>query len=184
MNRKLYIALMIPPALAVVVLCAALVRFALRDGSESKPEPTVAADGFSDAEIRAQINDDICVVALTIFAEARGESAEGRLAVASVIWNRAHGHKDMLAEVCLMNKQFSCWNGKAGENLLNFDESKLGKKEAAIFQECLKIAQGMMGGKFVPQVTATHYHSKDVKPKWARQMTKVAVIGRHIFYRA
>jgi len=169
-------------ALFLTVFGGALYR-AIQERPAPEQEPIVL-EGFSDAEIRAQINDDICVVALTIFAEARGESAEGRLAVASVIWNRAHGHRDMLAEVCLMNKQFSCWNGKAGENLLNLDESKLGKKEAAIFQECLKIAQGMMGGKFVPQVTATHYHSKDVKPKWARQMTKVAVIGRHIFYRA
>jgi spore germination cell wall hydrolase CwlJ-like protein len=183
MNRKVRIALMIPPVLMIVVLCAALVRFVSKGDVAPKPK-IVAADGFDDAEIRAQVNDDAYVVALTIFAEAKGETPEGRLAVASVIWNRAHGHKDMLAEVCLMNKQFSCWNGKAGEKLLSLDESKLNKKESAIFQECLKVARDMMDGKFVPQVTATHYHSKDVNPKWARQMTKVAVIGRHIFYKA
>lgn len=188
MNRKVFTALMILSVLIVVgslvVIYAAVVCLVSQGNAAPKPEPIVAADGFDDAEIRAQVNDDAYVVALTIFAEAKGESPEGRLAVASVIWNRAHGHKDMLAEVCLMNKQFSCWNGKAGEKLLSLDESKLNKKESVIFQECLKVAQDMMDGKFVPQVTATHYHSKDVKPKWARQMTRVAVIGRHIFYRA
>lgn len=162
----------------------------LGNSCSSKPvqnEPTIAVitedEDYNNGELLAQANDDTYVVALTIFAEARGETTEGRLAVASVIWNRAHGHKDMLAEVCIMNKQFSCWNGKAGEKLLKLRESDLKQKEAAIFRECLKTAKNMVEGKFVPSVKlATHYHATSVNPNWAGKLAKVAIIGKHIFY--
>jgi spore germination cell wall hydrolase CwlJ-like protein len=185
--------IVLPPAILLVAACAfAAYRISCNtqlhnkcERAEPEPEPIAAdSDDYSDAEIRAQINDDMRVVALTIFAEARGESHDGRIAIASVIWNRAHGHYDMLAEVCMMNKQFSCWNGRAGDRLLAFKESKLNQKEAAVFADCMAIAKSMMDGKFVPPVSATHYHSRNVRPLWARGMTRVAVIGRHVFYRA
>ncbi len=30
---------------------------------------------------------------------------------------------------------------------------------------------------------ATHYHANYVRPRWARSLKKIDVIGRHIFYR-
>ena len=30
---------------------------------------------------------------------------------------------------------------------------------------------------------ATHYHSDYVRPRWAKRLKKMDVIGRHIFYK-
>jgi spore germination cell wall hydrolase CwlJ-like protein len=89
----------------------------------------------------------------------------------------------MFAEVCMMNKQFSCWNGEAGKSLIKVREHKLDKKEAAVFRDCLRMAKDMMEDRFVPPVKATHYHSTSVSPGWARSMVRVVKIGNHVFYR-
>ena len=54
----------------------------------------------------------ILIIALTLMAEARGETSEGRRAVASVIWHRAHERNQTWEDVCLAPKQFSCWNDR------------------------------------------------------------------------
>jgi spore germination cell wall hydrolase CwlJ-like protein len=53
---------------------------------------------------------DVQVVALTLLAEAEGESFEGKRMVAEVIKNRAIANCRSVREVCLSPLQFSCWN--------------------------------------------------------------------------
>ncbi|MBX7483658.1 cell wall hydrolase [Qipengyuania qiaonensis] len=45
-------------------------------------------------------------------------------------------------------------------------------------------ADTMLGGEVMPDVgTATHYHADYVQPVWARQLVKIAILDRHLFYR-
>ena len=57
---------------------------------------------------------DFEIMAKTIYGEARGETREGQIAVACVIFNRFRSGKwfsaKTLAGVCLKPLQFSCWN--------------------------------------------------------------------------
>ena len=57
--------------------------------------------------------DDLMIMAKTIWGEARGEGRNGQVAVAWVIRNRAeHGgwYGNTIRSVCLHPFQFSCWN--------------------------------------------------------------------------
>ena len=49
--------------------------------------------------------------------EARSEGEHGQRAVATVIYNRAHGKVEKMEGVCLKPKQFSCWNGKTPKSV-------------------------------------------------------------------
>lgn len=131
--------------------------------------------------------DPLRVIAATIWGEARGESKEGKTAVAFVIWNRAKKNKivndDVLVDVCLKPKQFSCWN--SGIEKL---EAPLKYDSAEIWEECFNLALMLSIGwfEYFPDPThgADHYHEKSIHPKWADKMTKTAEIGNHIFYRS
>ena len=52
------------------------------------------------------------IVAMTILGEARGEGEEGMYAVACVIAQRSIAWKRTPKQICLADKQFSCWNPK------------------------------------------------------------------------
>jgi hypothetical protein len=170
----------------LIAACSLLAAMAIRCHRQPKeqPDPFIAAnEDFTGAEEQAQYHDDTRIIALTLFAEARGESQAGRRAVASVIWNRANGEPCGMADECQKSRQFSCWNGKDGEKLLYLHEEKLVPKERQAFDECMGLAKELMGGQFKPSVNSSHYHKSTIKPLWAKHMVRVVVIGRHVFYR-
>jgi len=136
------------------------------------------------------MTSDIDILARTIWGEARGESHEGRVAIANVIMNRVNmdlgndGKPDWWGEgvtqVCLKPFQFSCWlqNDPNRNKLL-----VVGSGDSA-FADCLAIATDAVNGA-LPDITggATHYHEKHITPPWAAKAIKTAEIGHHIFYK-
>jgi N-acetylmuramoyl-L-alanine amidase len=118
----------------------------------------------------------IRAIALTIFWEAAGEPPEGRLAVASVIWNRAGGDFAACKGVCEKPGAFSCW-GRKNMRVPNDGPSR------KAWRECRGIAERMADGKFVPTTEATHYHYVGTTPYWAAGMKHLKTIGRHKFYK-
>jgi N-acetylmuramoyl-L-alanine amidase len=113
------------------------------------------------------------VIALTIWAEARGEPAVGRVAVASVIFNRAGGRVNRFSDYCRKPRQFSCWNDGGLARIEPFGDS---------WEHSLEIARKMLDGKFVPITKATHYHAASVSPYWVKEFSFVRTIGNHKFY--
>jgi len=118
----------------------------------------------------------IRAIALTIFWEAAGESLEGRMAVASVIWNRAGGEFAACKAVCEKPGAFSCWKRKN----MKVPNDGLSRK---VWRECRGIAERMADGEFKPTIAATHYHYVGTTPYWAAGMKHLKTIGRHKFYR-
>lgn len=107
-------------------------------------------------------------VARTLFAEAAGESLEGKKAVASVIWNRAKGNKDNLLHVVKAPRQFSCWN--SGMPVAGTGNA---------WKDCLSIAKEMMSGNFTPITKHSHYYAPaKANPKWAYIKTKKGKVLR------
>lgn len=124
-------------------------------------------------------SDDINILAGTIYDEARGESSEGRYAVASVIWNRAHQKrwsKLGLVGVCLQRMQFSGWNkGYLNIQIIN-------KKQQQIWDECKQIAKQMLNNNFKPIINSNHYYNpKLASPSWGNKMKNIKYIGNHKF---
>ena len=111
-------------------------------------------------------------------------------AVASVIYNRADGKKELFTNVCLKPKQFSCWNKFTTEEAdpKNFKikiprSVNKNKKNAALWKEAKAIAADMLADAFKPTTTANMYYAKSMikPPSWANIMTKKETIGSHYF---
>lgn len=107
-------------------------------------------------------------LALNVYHEARGESYEGKLAVASVTLERlAHPkYPKTICKVVYQPYQFS-WT-------TNTETKKISAKE---WHESLQAAVHAYN---VPFIRATHFHNLTIKPKWG--LRKVMQIGNHIFY--
>lgn len=122
----------------------------------------------STASARARMSDEE-ILARTIEGEAESESIPGKHAVASTIWNRAHGKWHLLKHVATAPKQYSIWNK--------------GVPPRAPSADSLKIARSMLNGTFTPSVNATHYYNPSklkATPRWAQGAAKRR-IGNHIF---
>ncbi len=129
------------------------------------------------------------VLARTMWGEARNESATGMEAVASVVLNRVavaqdHGGKywwgaDVIS-VCQKPYQFSCWNRTDP----NYKKLIAVTEKDIHFVTCLRIARRAVAGTLKDSTHgATHYHTKDILPSWAKGQKPSTVIGHHIFYK-
>lgn len=150
---------------------------------------------------------DVDTIARTVWAEARGEPAEGRKAVAAVIGNRAviaaawvkqHGKPHPLfgdghlASAARAHNgsacQFSCWSpGDPNRNKL----ASVTEADPA-FADCVAIARSLAAGRLAdPTDGATHYLNEAATlaasgrlPDWVHEMVRTAVIGAHTFFRS
>jgi N-acetylmuramoyl-L-alanine amidase len=135
------------------------------------------------------------VLAVTLWAEGRGEPVEGRIAIACVIRNRMDRRHKTAREICLAPFQFSCWNegNDANHQALTAMVDALNRGEDIadpVFRECQWIAKGVLSGAVRDNVKrADHYLTTSLlmsgnKPGWAATMTWCATIGAHTFYRS
>lgn len=131
---------------------------------------------------------EIDTLARTVWGEARGETAQGKLAVAYVIMNRVNmdlhgdGRPDWWGEgivgVCCRDRQFSCWNHN-DPNRVKLMEATLADP---VFAQCM-IAAITAAHRLAPDPTqgATHYLAKGTETAWSRGKPYLS-IGRHKFY--
>lgn len=129
-------------------------------------------------------DDDIDVLARTIWAEARGEGRAGMSAVASVIVNRARNPRwwggPSIASVCQKPWQFRCWNPN------DPDRAKLlaVTTDDSAFADAIQLAALACQGQLIDATKgADHYHEISCSPEWTRDRVAVATIGRRRFYR-
>ena len=136
--------------------------------------------GFASTALAAmqpQQKEAHCL-ALAIYFEARGESDLGKLAVGSVVLNRAES-SDFPNTVCGVVKQggetppcqFSWWcDGRS-------DRPENKKSWQASYRLANKI---LRHGARDPTGGALYFHSTAINPRWRLQ--RVGRIGSHIFY--
>ena len=127
-------------------------------------------------------NNEIDLLARTIWGEARGEGTQGMHAVANVIMNRVKKggwYGATVQDVVLKPYQFSVWN-KGDPNREKALEVTTADSQ---FWTAKKLASLAYNGQ-LDDITggAVNYHAKYVSPSWAKSMTKTATIGQHIFY--
>jgi spore germination cell wall hydrolase CwlJ-like protein len=122
-------------------------------------------------------------LAEAVYFESRSEPEEGQVAVAQVVLNRVQSglYPTSICGVVFQNRHrrnacqfsFAC-EGKA----LRITEPEPWKIATRIAREVLE------GKLYVSDVGAsTHYHANYVRPRWARALKKMDVIGNHIFYK-
>lgn len=125
------------------------------------------------------------VAARTVFGEARGETQVGKLAVASVICNRAMNPSwwgDDIKSVCLKPWAFSCWNAKSPTRPATVNTPLHDSRLSEIFEILMELTSGHQKD---PTNNCDHYCRTDAIPHihWARGATPVVTIGNHTFFR-
>lgn len=140
------------------------------------------------------------VLWLTLWAEARGEPIEGKIAVASVIRNRVlYGAGRFgigYTGVCLKPQQFSCWNPGTDPNhvqLMSMAEkvvSDYAIRSTLVYDDTTRelqfLAQGILGRELRSNIgLADHYLTTALfrrkPPAWAKGRTPTAYVGAHAF---
>lgn len=136
---------------------------------------------------------DLDTLARTLWGEARGETEQGRIAVAWVIRNRAGraafaghllGRDGAVDRVCKAAWQFSCWNAS------DPNRAKLVELHPKDFPTERLIAERVLSGRALdPTAGADHYHTIAAPawaaawpPDWAPAMAETARFGGHVFY--
>ncbi len=127
---------------------------------------------------------DHACLAQAIYFEARGEPADGQLAVAQVVMNRVASqyYPNNVCDVVYQNQN--------RRNRCQFSFACDGQPERINDQEswsvATTIAREVLTGETMSEavgIQATHYHANYVRPNWIRDMVKIRQIGAHIFYR-
>lgn len=183
---------------ALLSLIAAFFR------SPPAPAATVVTPPGPPPPVGATSEEEIDVVARTLWGEARGEPDEGVEAVAAVLVNRRDSarawlerHPDRsrhplfgsgtlvsaaLADPKARYRQFSCWN---------VDDPNRAKLEEVTdqderFRVCLDISRRAAVGTLADRTAgATHYYDRRLNkpPPWSVGATQTVAIGHHLFFR-
>lgn len=131
--------------------------------------------------------DDVRLLAATMWAEARSEGADGMRAVAHVIVNRIGDRfGDDLETVILAPRQFSAWNiGDPNRPLArNPERYATGGANLETWTLAQQIAREVLSGQSVdPTNGALFYHTRTIRPWWSRYGEDARTIGAHVFYR-
>ncbi len=182
-------------ALGVLVMAAAL-NFAMYPdalasviGDELITLSSVPAEPLLGEAASAPVvnEDEVRLLSATVWGEARSEGEAGMRAVAHVMVNRiGERFGEDLATVILAPKQFSVWNrGDPNRRLvlgLVRDPDRY-VTDAAQWEAAQRIAREVLSGQSVdPTGGALFYHTRAVRPRWARYGVGRQTIGAHIFY--
>jgi spore germination cell wall hydrolase CwlJ-like protein len=131
----------------------------------------------------AQLESERHCLAQAVYFEARSEPEAGQAAVAQVVLNRMVSglYPSTICGVVFENRSrrhacqfsFTC-EGKA-----------LLVRDPASWSQAARVADEVLAGKtwLADIAGATYYHADYVRPRWARALKKLDVIGKHIFYR-
>jgi len=122
-------------------------------------------------------------LAEAIYFEARGESGEGQAAVAQVVLNRVSSglYPATICGVVYQNR----WHYNACQFSFACEGKSLRIDEPDAWRQAVRIAGEVTNGKtYVYDIGgSTHFHANYVRPRWARRLEKMDVIGHHIFYK-
>ena len=140
-----------------------------------------AASMPTDAADLEAWREDACL-ALAIYFEARSEPLAGQRAVGDVILNRVRSdaYPD---DVCAVVRQ-----GARRRHACQFsfvcDGLSDRPYEQRVWEQATHLAWEMLYGNGDGPLrdNVLHYHADYVTPPWARTMSRVAQIGKHVFY--
>ena len=161
-------------------------QFALPQGWSNgrladRPEAPITNESRQNASYRQR--DHACL-AQAVYFEARGEPANGQMAVAQVVLNRVASqyYPNNVCDVVYQNQH--------RRNRCQFSFACDGRPERIRDQgswgRATTIATQILSGESMSEevgTRATHYHANYVSPRWIRDMIQIRRIGVHIFYR-
>ncbi len=139
----------------------------------------------AQALAQAAVQRNLRCLALNVYYEARGEPEDGQYAVAEVTMNRlaSSRYPDSLCAVVHEKR----WDEIRRRYVSAFSWTEfysVPEPEGEAWALAQKVAEDVYFGRAPPRVEgATFYHATYIRPSWARKQTRIARIGRHVFYR-
>ncbi len=121
------------------------------------------------------------IISYTLYAEARGESLDGKIAVAAVIKTRSIRTKVSLAETCMQDRQFSCWNELVAVPEFYITGEGILPDDLWARTECYGVAWMLMTSDRKWDYLTHFYNPAKATPKWAQDLKGRRTIGRHVF---
>ncbi len=159
--------------IGAVMLFSGVVVLSVFAGSAQAENQHIAQQfDFKNATIGQQLG----CLAMNIYHEGRGESPQGRAAIASVTMNRVRSkhYPNSICEVVWQPRQFSWTNVAPKHHVV---------KDSRAWQQALAAARLFIAGEGQSEVgDATHYHAVTVQPNWSDESKLVAMLGGHLFY--
>jgi len=124
---------------------------------------------------------DVTFLALTLWRECRGESRDGKIAVAHSIMNRLASPKwgNSVQAVVFQRLQYSSLTHAKDPQLTTWP-----LPDDPSWKECLQVADQVMSGSVPSPIgRADSYHDTSISPpRWATPDNFIAQIGRLRFY--
>ncbi|MBN2631844.1 MAG: cell wall hydrolase [Rhodobacteraceae bacterium] len=168
------------PMATLAALATGPRRKAKAKGDAATPALIRYDDSFLAAQPAAQGDAQWQCLQSALYFEARGETLKGQFAVAEVILNRVDS-PDYPQTVCGVVQQ---GNRKGCQFSYVCDGNKDVMRDRVAAERAGRIARLMLDG--APRgltAGATHFHTRAVRPGWARRFARTAAIGAHLFYR-
>ena len=149
---------------------------------KSKATEVEYTKSWIDSRPVADGGSEFACLAEALYFEARGETIKGQFAVAEVILNRV-ASKQFPDTVCGVINQ-----GTGRKYQCQFTYTCDGHKEVIheprAYERVSKVARLALDGADTDLTQgATYYHTTAVNPRWARNFTRTARYGVHLFYR-
>lgn len=118
-------------------------------------------------------NETLCM-ACNIYYEARSESILGQSLVGLVVLSRVSSPKypDNICKVIWQPYQFSWTKDGISDKVLNSEA----------WLQAIQISKRLQGINNPYISNILWYHNEDMVPWWAATKSRVATVGRHIFY--
>lgn len=161
-----------------------------------RPEPTITPDMLAayvvndyrpPAERMKYADAERDCLAQAIYHEARGESANGQLAVANVIVNRARSprYPSSLCGVVYQNADQGLYRCQFTFACDGKDDTPTERRAWASSKAlAAEVYRGFATGEEIGALpkSALFYHTTAVAPTWSNTFNRVATIDSHIFY--
>jgi len=124
-------------------------------------------------------------LALNVYHEARGEPAAGQYAVAEVTMNRLASSRYPDSVCAVVHEKRWDEIRKRYVGAFSWTEFySVPEPEGQAWEFAQKVAEDVYHRRVEPRVEgATFYHATYIRPSWASKQTRIARIGRHVFYR-
>jgi hypothetical protein len=154
-----------------------------QEGVSSVAKSDLSRPDYASLVDSDRVGSEERCLAEAVYFEARSESEEGQAAVAQVVLNRVKSglYPSTICGVVFQNRN----RYKACQFSFACEGRSLRITEQPAWDRARRVADEVLNGKiYLAEVGgATHYHANYVRPRWAKRLKKMDVIGRHIFYK-
>jgi spore germination cell wall hydrolase CwlJ-like protein len=161
---------------------AGIICFAYLHGTRIEPAHIQAAQREATRAHRRE--SDLQCLAENIYFEARGEPLNGQYAVAEVTLNRTRA-ANFPHTICSVVHEMR-WDPNRRRFVADFSWTELAALSAddgPAWKRAMEVANAAYDDLRDPIVPgALFYHSRSVRPGWARTRKAIATIGNHVFY--